>query len=368
MKFATKTRTALLVAGGTGGHIFPGLAVANALLLAGWQVQWLGGRGENGNPSMEARLVPAQQIPFQSIEFSGVRGKGFFTLMRLPFSLLKAVTQCWAVFRNVKPDLVVGFGGYVTFPAGLVSALLRKPLVLHEQNSVAGMANRQLARFASRVFTAFPRVLPKGEWIGNPLRNEFWNQPTPDERFKNRSGPLRILVLGGSLGAAALNDTVPKAIALLPEDDRPYVLHQSGQKQFEQLQTNYRAAGVQASLTPFIDDVAQAIADADLLVCRAGASTVTELAAIGAAAIFVPFPAAVDDHQTSNARYLADCGGAILIPQSQFTPERLANRIRGSRRADWMVMAELCKKLEKIGATEQIVMACKELVSSRSFA
>ena len=367
MKFATEPRTALLVAGGTGGHIFPGLAVAKSLLLAGWQVQWLGSMGENGNPSMEARLVPAQQIPFQSIDFSGVRGKGFFTLLRLPFSLLKALAQCWTVFQNVKPDLVVGFGGYVTFPAGLVSSLLRKPLVLHEQNSVAGMANRQLARFATRVFTAFPKVLPKGEWIGNPLRGEFWNQPTPHERFKNRSGPLRILVLGGSLGAAALNDTVPKAIALLPAVDRPHVLHQSGQKQFEQLQTNYRNAGVHANLTPFIDDVAQEIADADLLICRAGASTVTELAAIGATAIFVPFPSAVDDHQTSNARYLSDCGAAILIPQSQLTPERLAECIRSSNRADCVAMAVLCKKLEKIGATEKIMAACEDLVSPRSF-
>lgn len=368
MKFATGRRTALVVAGGTGGHIFPGLAVANALLLAGWQVQWLGGKGEIGNPSMEARLVPAQRIPFQAIDFSGVRGKGFFALIRLPFTLLKAVGQCLTIFRSVKPDLVVGFGGYVTFPAGLVAALFRTPLVLHEQNSVAGMANRQLARFARKLFTAFPEVLQKGEWVGNPLRNEFWNQTTPRERFKNRIGPLRLLVLGGSLGATALNETVPKALALLPEADRPQVMHQSGEKQFEQLQNNYQIAGVQASLTPFIDDVAQAIADADLLVCRAGASTVSELAAIGAAAILVPFPAAVDDHQTSNARYLADCGGAILIAQSDLTPNRLAQCIRTGSRADWMAMATRCKKLEKIGATEQIVAACEELVSSRSFA
>lgn len=354
--------TALVIAGGTGGHIFPGLAIAKELIHAGWKVQWLGGKGEPGTPSMESRLVPGQGIPFDGINFSGVRGKGIVSFLRLPLSLVKAMAQSWSVFRRVKPDLVVGLGGYITFPAGLLAALLRKPLVLHEQNSVAGMANRHLSSFASRVFTAFPGVMAKGEWTGNPLRTEFLNKPDPAMRFAGRGGPLRILVLGGSLGATALNEVVPKALALFPPADRPLVTHQSGQKQIVQLRANYLAAGVQANLTPFIDDVAQAMADADLLVCRAGASTVTELAAIGAAAVLVPFPAAVDDHQTVNARFLADQGGALLVQQTQLTPGSLATLLKSKSRADCMEMAVVAKRLEKIGATERIVKACCELV------
>lgn len=354
--------TALVVAGGTGGHIFPGLAIAKELIHAGWKVQWLGGKGEPGNPSMESRLVPGQGIPFDAVNFSGVRGKGIVSFLRLPLSLIKAMAQCWSVFRRVKPDLVVGLGGYVTFPAGLLAALLRKPLVLHEQNSVVGMANRHLARFASKIFTAFPEVMVKGEWTGNPLRADFLNKPHPTLRFTGRDGPMRILVLGGSLGATALNTVVPKALALFQLVGRPLVTHQSGQKQIAQLHANYVAAGVHANLTPFIDDVAQAMADADLLVCRAGASTVTELAAIGVAAIFVPFPAAVDDHQTVNARYLADQGAALLLQQAQLTPDSLAALLKSISRADCLEMAMAAKRLQKIGATERIAKACGELV------
>jgi UDP-N-acetylglucosamine--N-acetylmuramyl-(pentapeptide) pyrophosphoryl-undecaprenol N-acetylglucosamine transferase len=278
----SKQHCALVMAGGTGGHIFPGLAVAEALRERGWRVHWLGGRGSEQRPSMESQLVPPRGFPFESIDFSGVRGKGPATLVFLPLRLLKAFWQSIQVVRRVKPDVVVGLGGYISFPAGMMSVLLGKPLVLHEQNSVAGMVNKVLAGVADRVFTAFPNVFRKAEWVGNPLRPAFIRQPGPVERFAGRTGPLKLLVVGGSLGARGLNELVPKALALIPEGERPQVIHQSGAHQIDELRANYAATGVQAELTPFIEDTAQAFADADLIICRSGASTVTEIAAVGA--------------------------------------------------------------------------------------
>jgi UDP-N-acetylglucosamine--N-acetylmuramyl-(pentapeptide) pyrophosphoryl-undecaprenol N-acetylglucosamine transferase len=241
--------------------------------------------------------------------------------------------------------------------------LLGKPLVLHEQNSVAGMANKFLSGLAARVFTAFPGVLNKAEWVGNPLRPAFTAQPDPVIRFSGRTGPLRLLVVGGSLGAKALNDIVPQALALLPADERPIVTHQSGAKQIEALQANYAAAGVHAALTPFIDDTAQAFADADLIVCRAGASTVTEIAAVGAAALFVPFPFAVDDHQTTNARFLVGAGAGWLVQQGELTPQWLAGMLRTTGRAALQQCAEKAKSMQKINATQSVVSACEELAT-----
>jgi UDP-N-acetylglucosamine--N-acetylmuramyl-(pentapeptide) pyrophosphoryl-undecaprenol N-acetylglucosamine transferase len=350
------------MAGGTGGHIFPGLAVAQALRERGWRVHWLGGAGTVAQPSMESRLVPPQGFPFESLDFSGVRGKGRATLVMLPLRLARACWQSLRVLRRVKPDVVVGLGGYITFPAGLMSALCAKPLVLHEQNSVAGMANKVLAVVAKRVFTAFPEVLKKGRWVGNPLRPAFIGGADPASRFAGRSGPLRVLVVGGSLGARALNDIVPRALALIPPDQRPTVIHQSGAAQIDTLRVNYAQMGVQAQLTPFIDDTAQAFADADLVICRAGASTVTEIAAVGAAALFVPFPFAVDDHQTRNARFLVDRGAGWLVPQHELTPERLAAMLQKTERPALLERALQAKKLEKIDASAQIVAACEELV------
>jgi UDP-N-acetylglucosamine--N-acetylmuramyl-(pentapeptide) pyrophosphoryl-undecaprenol N-acetylglucosamine transferase len=240
--------------------------------------------------------------------------------------------------------------------------LLRKPLVLHEQNSVAGMANRVLAAMGARVFTAFPNVLKKGAWIGNPLRSAFLAQPGPAERLAGRSGPLRLLVVGGSLGAKALNDVVPKALALIPAERRPQVLHQSGARQIDELRANYAAAGVEAELTPFIDDTAAAYAQADLIVCRAGASTVTEIAAVGAAAVFVPFPFAVDDHQTTNARFLVDAGGGWLVQQCDLRPQWLAELIQTTPREELVRRAEAAKRMQKTTATQDMVKACEELV------
>lgn len=355
-------KTALIMAGGTGGHIFPGLAVAEELRARGWRVHWLGTPG-----SMESRIVPQHGIALETIDFSGVRGKGLATLALLPLKLLRAFWQALAVVRRVRPDVVVGMGGYVTFPGGMMAVLAGKPLVLHEQNSVAGMANKVLAGVADRIFTAFPGVFTKGQWVGNPLRAAFTRQSGPAERFAGRSGPLKLLVVGGSLGARALNEIVPQALALIPPDQRPQVTHQSGQGvnggQIEQLRANYEAAGVQATLTPFIDDTATAYAEADLIVCRAGASTVTEIAAVGAAAVFVPFPHAVDDHQTANARFLVDAGGGWLVQQADLTPRGLADMLLKMERHTLVECGLKAKTMEKTQATREVVSACEELAA-----
>lgn len=357
------SKCALIMAGGTGGHIFPGLAVAQALRERGWRVHWLGGTGTPEKPSMESKLVPPQGFAFEAIEFSGVRGKGLATLVKLPYRLLRACWQSIQVLRRVKPDVVVGLGGYISLPAGLMTVLMGKPLVLHEQNSVAGMANKVLALVASRVFTAFPNVMKKGVWVGNPLRSSFIGRPDPKTRFVGRSGPLKVLVLGGSLGAKALNEIVPQALALIPADQRPLVTHQSGAAQIDALRANYAQAGVQAQLTPFINDTAQAFADADLVICRAGASTVTEIAAVGAAALFVPFPFAVDDHQTVNARFLVDQGAGWLKLQAELSPEWLADMLQKTERTTLVTRGLQAKTLQKIEAAQKIVAACEELVA-----
>ncbi|MBD3892653.1 undecaprenyldiphospho-muramoylpentapeptide beta-N-acetylglucosaminyltransferase [Hydrogenophaga sp.] len=352
---------ALIMAGGTGGHIFPGLALAQALRERGWRVHWLGAPA-----SMESRLVPPHGFALETIDFGGVRGKGLLTLPLLPLRLLRAFWQALRVVRRVQPDVLVGLGGYISFPGAMMGTLLGKPLLLHEQNAVAGLANRVLAELADRVFSAFPNVLKNAEWVGNPLRVEFLRQPGPVQRFAGRSGPLRLLVLGGSLGAKALNDTVPQALALLPQAQRPQVVHQSGAQHIDALRASYAAAGVQAELTPFIDDTASAFADADLIVCRAGASSVTEIAAIGAAALLVPFTHAVDDHQTRNAQFLSRSGAAWLLPQSELTPQALALRLQSVQRETLLAVACKAKQMEKTNASAALVAACETLAKVKS--
>ena len=349
-------KTALVMAGGTGGHIFPGLAVAEALRERGWNVHWLG-----GPDSMESRLVPPRGFAFEQIDFSGVRGKGFVTLALLPLRLLQAFWQSIAVIRRVKPDVVLGLGGYITFPAGMMASLLGKPLILHEQNSVAGMANKVLAGVADRVFTTFPGVFKKGEWIGNPLRKEFLEQLPPDARFADQKGRMKLLVVGGSLGAKALNEVIPQALAQIPAGERPQVIHQGGEKQIDALRANYAAAGVDAELTPFIANTAQAFADADLVICRAGASTVSEIAAVGAAAVFVPFPFAVDDHQTTNAKFLSDQGAATLIPQTELTVARIVKLLSKEDRSAQHSCRLKAYSFRKTDATAKVVLACEAL-------
>lgn len=357
----TRQPCALVMAGGTGGHIFPGLAVAEALRVQGWRVHWLGAPN-----SMEARLVPPKGFAFEAVDFGGVRGKGALTLALLPLRLLRAFVQSWRVVRRVKPDVVLGLGGYITFPGGMMAVLAGKPLVLHEQNSVAGMANKVLAQVADRIYTAYPNALPKAEWIGNPLRTAFLQQAEPQHRFVGRQGPLKLLVVGGSLGAQALNSIVPQALALLPEVKRPQVIHQSGEKQINALRTNYAQAGVHAELTPFIEDTASAYALADLVIARAGASTVTELAAVGAASVLVPFPHAVDDHQTHNAEFLVQAGAAWLMPQSTLTAPSLAEFLQNINRDELQSRAAKARTLAKTQAVSHMVQACQALVQNHT--
>lgn len=362
-------KTVLIVAGGTGGHIFPGLAVANAMRDAGWRVHWLGGRGSLAVPSMESQIVPASNFDIDLIEFSGVRGRGILALLGFPTRLLRACWQSTLVLRQVRPDVVVSFGGYITLPVGLMSFLLRRPVVIHEQNSIAGMANKVLAQFARKVFTAFPKPfsdsVTTARWIGNPLRIEFVGHAMPQIRYGGRKGPLKLLVLGGSLGAAALNEIVPRALALLSSQIRPIVTHQSGYKHIEQLRDYYKAAGIDANLTGFIANTSQAYAEADLVICRSGASTVTEVAAVGVAAVFVPFPSAVDDHQTSNAKFLVDEGGGWLVSQQDLTADRLARMLQKADRATLLASAVAARKMAKFGAVERILLSCESIVNSR---
>jgi UDP-N-acetylglucosamine--N-acetylmuramyl-(pentapeptide) pyrophosphoryl-undecaprenol N-acetylglucosamine transferase len=351
--------TLMVMAGGTGGHVFPGLAVAERMREAGWQVVWL------GNPNgMEAKLVPQHGVPMEYVQFGGLRGKGLKTKLVLPFNLLRACAQSFGVLRRVKPDVVLGMGGYITFPAGLVTAFTGRPLVLHEQNSIAGLANKVLAKLARRVLLAFPEALPAGEWTGNPIRASLSRTQIPAIRYAARNGKLRVLVVGGSLGAAALNEAVPRALAQIPAEVRPSVVHQAGAKHIEVLRSNYEAVGLaegeDVKLVPFINDMAAAYADADLVICRSGAMTVSEIAAVGVAALFVPFPHAVDDHQTTNAAFLAEAGAAVLVQQRDLTVDCLAEWLHGQTRAKLAEMAERSRALAKPEATETVARACAE--------
>lgn len=344
----------MIMAGGTGGHIFPALAVAHKMRDAGWRVVWL------GNPEgMEARLVPQHGFEMVNLKFAALRGKGLLRKLLLPLNLLKGFWQAQKAIRQVQPDVVLGMGGYITFPGGMMAVLLGKPLVVHEQNSVAGLANRVLAGVADRIVTGFPDVLKKGIWAGNPVRPEIAKIAPPAERFAERTGALRVLVIGGSLGAQVLNEMVPKGMALLGESDQPQIVHQAGEKHIEALKANYAAVGVQAHCVSFIEDMAGAYEWADLVICRAGALTVAELAAAGVASILVPFPHAVDDHQTGNAKFLVNVGGAFLLPQTELTPESIA-LIRNYSRGQLLEMAEKARSLAKPDATEEVANICAE--------
>jgi UDP-N-acetylglucosamine--N-acetylmuramyl-(pentapeptide) pyrophosphoryl-undecaprenol N-acetylglucosamine transferase len=360
-RLATDPRTLMVMAGGTGGHVFPGLAVAHLMQAWGWRVVWL------GNPAgMEATLVPKHGIPMEYVRFGGLRGKGLKTKLMLPVNLLRACSQSLAVLRRVKPDVVLGMGGYITFPAGVMTWLSGRSLVLHEQNSIAGLANKVLAKLAKRVLVAFPNALPHAEWTGNPIREELARVPVPEARYASRSGPLNVLVVGGSLGAAGLNEVVPNALARLAPEERPRVVHQAGAKHIDAARANYAAAGIEigsataddVQLVPFIDDMTSAYANADLVICRSGAMTVAEISAVGVAAFFVPFPYAVDDHQTTNAAFLAEHGAALVVQQRDLTAQMLADWLRGETRETLVDMAKRSRSLAKPDATEQVAQIC----------
>lgn len=348
----------MVMAGGTGGHIYPGIAVAEALRGRGWEVVWL------GNPDgMEARLVPPYGYTMAWLNFSALRGKGLLRKLLLPLNLLRGFWQAFKLVRETKPDVVLGLGGYVSFPGGMMASFIGKPLVVHEQNSIAGLSNKVLASVADRVLTGFPEVMKSARWIGNPVRADIESIAPPEERFAGREGRLRILVVGGSLGAQALNDVVPKALALLPEAQRPLVVHQSGERQLVALHEAYQRAGVQGELLPFIQDMATQYAQADLVICRAGALTVAELAAAGVASFLVPYPHAVDDHQTGNARFLAQRGAAELLPQAALAPERLADLLSKLDRKQLLSMAISARKCGRRQVAVAVADVCEAVLA-----
>lgn len=314
-------RPVLIMAGGTGGHVFPGIAVARQFKRLGVPVVWLGTRR-----GLEAQLVPQEGIDIEWLDVAGLRGKGIVRMLSAPLMLARALCQARGVLRRLRPRLAVGMGGFVSGPGGVMARVLRVPLLIHEQNAVAGMTNRFLARIATRVFEAFPGSFPCGRHavaVGNPVREEIMAIGDPAQRFAGRGGPLRLLVVGGSQGARALNETVPAALSGMPRRIRPRVRHQAGTSMIDAARDSYRTAGVGADVTAFIDSMAEAYAWADLVICRSGALTVSELAAAGIGSVLVPFPYAVDDHQTANARMLEDCGAAVVVQQSGLSPESL---------------------------------------------
>jgi UDP-N-acetylglucosamine--N-acetylmuramyl-(pentapeptide) pyrophosphoryl-undecaprenol N-acetylglucosamine transferase len=350
-------KSVVVMAGGTGGHVFPALAVAKALQQQGVRIHWLGTAA-----GIEADIVPRNQLAITYLDVSGVRGQGLKRLLLAPFKIMAATLAAMRVMRTVEADCVIGLGGYVTGPGGLAARLLGKPLVIHEQNAIAGFTNRMLSTLATRVLQAFPGAFPDGPRVrttGNPVRPEICTVDEPAVRFADRTGPLRVLVLGGSQGAVALNGLIPAAMALLPAESRPVIRHQTGRKQVEATTANFEKAGVAAEVLPFIDDMASAYAWADLVICRSGALTVSELAAAGAASILIPYPFAVDDHQTANARYLTGAGAALLCPQKDLTPEALAQTLSSVwRRETLLAMAVKARGQARAEATATVASCC----------
>ncbi len=356
----TESRRFLMMAGGTGGHVFPALATARALESRGHEVYWLGATG-----GMEQRLIGETDIPLSLIHVSGLRGKGKLALLLAPFRLMRALGEAFTVVRRIRPDCVVGMGGFVTGPGGLAAWLTRTPLVIHEQNAIAGMTNRILVRFANTVLEAFPGSFGADvvtRCTGNPVRQDLASLPEPETRMAGRSGQLRVLVVGGSLGARVFNQQLPEALALIPEAERPEVRHQCGEKNLDEAKAAYEAEGVVASIEPFIKDMAEAYSWADVVICRSGALTVSELCAAGIGAVLVPFPHAVDDHQTANARQMVDAKAAVLIPQPKLTPAVLAETLQdlAKDRTRVMNMAKAARTLARPDATERVVNYCLE--------
>lgn len=354
-------RPVLIMAGGTGGHVFPALAVADELSARGVAVSWLG--TERG---LEARVVPAAGYPLETMLVTGLRGKGVLRLLTAPFMLAAALFQALRIELRLRPRAVLGMGGFASGPGGMVAWLLRIPLLIHEQNSIAGMTNRWLAPFARRVLEAFPGSLParyRPTHTGNPIRGAITAVESPERRFAGRSGPLRLLVVGGSLGANALNTNVPAALRMLPGGMAVTVHHQTGAADLDGVTTSYRKAGMAARVDAFVEDMAAAYAWADLVICRSGALTVAEIAVVGVPAILVPFPHATDDHQTANARYLADAGAAVLLPQSQLTPEGLAALLDdlGGQREMLQEMAGRARQLAMPDAARRVAELCLQV-------
>ncbi len=359
---ATVDKKVVVMAGGTGGHVFPALAVARELRSRGVSVIWLGTRR-----GIEADLVPSNDFPFRVIEVSGLRGKGAGALLKAPLLLWRALRQALAVLKAERPDAVLGMGGFASGPGGLAARLLGLPLVIHEQNAVAGTTNRLLAHMAKRVMQAFPDTLPKGQLCGNPVRSEITALPAPELRM-NESGHGKgdrphLLVLGGSLGAVAINELLPQAIKRLPKHEQPQIWHQTGRDRVVATEEQYNGASVDAHVVPFIDDMAEAYGWADLVICRAGALTVSELAAVGVASLLIPFPHAIDDHQTKNGMWLVDNGAAHLVQQAELSPEKLAVMLQKllADRPGLLAMAKNARQLAQPDSVSVVADACQEV-------
>ena len=352
---STPVKTLMVMAGGTGGHVYPAMAVADYLKNLGWNIVWLCTEG-----GMENRLIENKGYEKAMITMRGVRGNGLMGWVLLPVKLTKAFTQSVAAIRQHQPNVVLGMGGFAAFPGGLMAKLLGKPLVIHEQNSIAGLTNKVLAVFATRVLAAFPNAFGnKAQLVGNPVRADITQIAAPENR--TNIGALCMLVVGGSLGAQALNEVIPKALAEIAIENRPQVVHQAGEKHIATLQANYQAAGVSADTKAFINNMADMYAWADVVICRAGALTVAELSAAGVASVLVPFPHAVDDHQTSNARYLSDAGAAILVPQTEFTVQKVVALLKDLSREKCLEMAIKARALGKPEATASVAKICMEV-------
>ena len=347
--------TLMVMAGGTGGHVYPAMAVADYMKEHGWTIVWLCTEG-----GMENRLIEGKDYKKAMISMRGVRGKGLLGWLLLPFKLAKALQQSFASIRLHQPNVVLGMGGFAAFPGGLMAKILGKPLVIHEQNSIAGLTNKSLSLIANRILAAFPSAFGDGaELVGNPVRAEITQLPAPEQRYGQRTGKLNLLVVGGSLGAQALNEVLPKALANFPKDTFN-IVHQAGEKHIAALQANYQAASVAADTKAFINNMAEQYAWADVVICRAGALTVAELACVGVASILVPFPHAVDDHQTYNAKYLSDAGAAQLIQQTAFNVEKATEMLRNLTREICLNMAVKAKQLGKPDATQSVAKICME--------
>lgn len=361
------TAPVIIMAGGTGGHVFPALAVAGVLRQRRREVVWLGTRR-----GIEARLVPAAGFAIEWIEVEGLRGKGLARWLTAPLTLARALWQARSALQRRRPGVVLGCGGFASGPGGIAAWLAGTPLVIHEQNAVVGLTNRWLARFAVRVAEGFPGSFARQHravYVGNPIRPEIARLAPPRERYAGRNGPMYLFVFGGSQGATALNRLLPEAIAALPQALRPRVLHQSGTRDCDSTAASYRGLGIEADVRAFIDDMAAAYAAADLVVARAGALTVAELAAAGVAAILVPFPAAVDDHQTRNASWLAGAGAAHVVAERGLTPARLAGElgpILSAGRARLLAMAEAARSVAITDAAERVAALCLEAEGTRA--
>jgi len=355
-----KTPTILIMAGGTGGHVFPGLAVADHLQKLGWHVVWLGTQA-----GMELKLVPQHGYATEIISFSGLRGKQLSTWFMLPLRLIKAFLQSARIIQRVKPDVILGMGGYPAFPGGMMASLFNKPLIIHEQNSIPGLTNKILAKLADKVMLGFPNAIFADEekvvFSGNPVRPEITQMEKPEKRWQGRQGKLKLLVVGGSLGAKMLNTVVPQALKLIAADIRPAVIHQAGATEWQAVEKTYADLQLECEVMAFIDDMASRYATCDLVLCRAGALTVAELSAAGVGSILVPYPHAVDDHQTRNAQFLSDQGAALLLPQNELTAQKLADLLSTLTREKLLNLAIAARSLAKPDATQVVADACIEL-------